>query len=68
MSEHWKIVPSGDEADLTAAELLGMAIVLASYVTDEEDDIYRRAWQKIQPVVFKSQGWDESENVEVLYK
>ena len=58
MSDYWKIVPSDDETDLSSAELLGIGITLASYATDEEDDIYRRTWKKIQPVIFKSQGWD----------
>lgn len=58
MSTYWKIVPSDDETDLSSAELLGIGITLASYATGEEDDIYRRTWKKIQPVVFKSQGWD----------
>lgn len=47
----WKVVEAdpGDEAGLTDSELAGVSIVLAQ--TCIGDDVYYRAWEKIQPQV-----------------
>lgn len=45
----WKLVPSGDPEDLRDTELIGLSV--AANAIAVEDDIYRKAWEKIQPQV-----------------
>jgi hypothetical protein len=49
----WRLIEVDEkdatDADLTDSELIGVAVCLAH--NSEPGDVYRRAWQKIQPQV-----------------
>jgi hypothetical protein len=53
----WRLIEIEDadatEDDLTDSELIGLSVVLA-HCSEDDGDVYHRAWTKIRPEVEKA--------------